>query len=102
MVGQSRSPDEQSEIQGPKRSERTGGLTRREATGLRSPGCSMRLAVGRTRDVVDLPDLPGEGDNVRGVPDELERGRQVQTIRDDGEGAVPVDLHECAGVRLRR
>ena len=50
---------------------------------------------------LDLPDLPGEGDDVRGVPDELERGRPVQTVRDDGEGAVPVDLDERAGVRQR-
>ena len=35
------------------------------------PDCSMRPAVGRPRDVVDLPDLPGQGDHVRGVPDEL-------------------------------
>src|ERR1700730_1393138 len=33
------------------------------------------------------PDLPGEGDDVRGGPDELERGRPVQTVRDDSEGA---------------
>ena len=55
----------------------------------------------RTPDAVDLPDLSGEGDEVRGVPDELERGRPVQTVHDDGEGAVPVDLDERAGVRHR-
>src|SRR5436190_17221760 len=66
------------------------------------PDCSTRHAEGRTRDVVDSPDLPGEGDDERGVSDELERGRQVQTARDDGEGAVAVDLHERARVRLRR
>jgi hypothetical protein len=32
---------------------------------------------GRTPDAVDLPDLSGKGDEVRGVPDELERGRPV-------------------------
>src|SRR6266436_850801 len=63
---------------------------------------STRHALGRTRDAVDLPDLSGEGDEVRGVPDELERGRLVQTVHDEGEGAVPVDLDERAGVVLRR
>ncbi len=52
----------------------------------------MRRAVRRTRDAVDLPDLSGEGDDVRGIPDELERGRPIQTVCDDGECAVPVDL----------
>ena len=37
-------------------------------------------AEGRSRKAVDLPDLPGEGDDVRGGPDELERGRQVQIV----------------------
>ena len=37
--------------------------------------CSMRHTVGRFRDAFDLPDLPGEGDDVCGGPDELERGR---------------------------
>ena len=40
--------------------------------------------------------LPDERDGVGSVSDELERGRPVQTVRDDGEGAVPVDLHERA------
>src|SRR5205823_10177087 len=53
------------------------------------------------RDAVDLPDLSGEGDEVRGVPDELERGRPVQAAHDDGECAVLVDLDERAGVRHR-
>src|SRR5215471_18470639 len=55
--------------------------------------------VGRTRDAVDLPDLPAQRDNVRGVLDELERGWLVEAAGDDGEGAVPVDLHQGAGVR---
>jgi hypothetical protein len=42
--------------------------------------------VRRTRDALDLPDLPAQRDNVRGVPDELERGRLVETVGDDGEG----------------
>ena len=37
--------------------------------------CSMRHTVGRFRDAFDLPDLPGEGDDVCGGADELERGR---------------------------
>ena len=36
---------------------------------------SMRHTVGRFRGAFDLPDLPGEGNDVRGGPDELERGR---------------------------
>src|SRR5438552_13850693 len=56
----------------------------------------------RTPDAVDLPNLSGEVDDIRGVPDELERGRPVQRFRDDGEGAVPVDLDERAGVRQCR
>jgi hypothetical protein len=51
--------------------------TRREATGVNLSGGLMRPAVGRTRDAVDLPDLAGEGDDVRGVPDEFERSRPV-------------------------
>ena len=64
-------------------------------------GCSTRHALGPTPNAVDLPHLSGEGDEVRGVPDELERGRPVQTVHDDGECAVPVDLDERAGVRHR-
>jgi hypothetical protein len=60
------------------------------------------MAVGWTRDALDLPDLSGERDDVCGVPDELERGRPVQTVRDDSKGAVAVDLHERARVRQRR
>jgi hypothetical protein len=37
--------------------------------------CSMRHTVGRFRGAFDLPDLPGEGDDVCGGPNELERGR---------------------------
>ena len=55
-----------------------------------------------TPDAVDLPNLSGEVDDIRGVPDELERGRPVQRFRDDGEAAVPVDLDERAGIRQRR
>src|SRR6266581_2600425 len=55
----------------------------------------------RTPDAVDLPDLSSKGDEVRGVRDELERGRPVQAVHDDGECAVPVDLDERAGVRQR-
>jgi len=65
------------------------------------PGCSALDAIGRAGDAVDLPDLPAEGDNVRGGPDELQRGRPVETVGDDGEGAVPVDLHQGAGIRQR-
>src|SRR5512133_3786940 len=57
--------------------------------------------LGPTPNAVDLPHLSGEGDEVRGVPDELERGRPVQAVHDVGECAVPVDLDERAGVRHR-
>src|SRR6266571_4464736 len=63
---------------------------------------SPRRALGRTLVVVDPPDLPGEGDDISIVPDELERGRLVQTLHDHGKGAVPVDLGERAGVRHRK
>src|SRR5215207_4499020 len=53
------------------------------------------------RDTLDLPDLPAKGDDVGRLPDELERGRLVQPLGDDGEGAVPSDLHQGAGVRQR-
>src|SRR5207247_3951199 len=53
-------------------------------------------------EVVDPPDLPGEGDDISIVPDELERGRLVQAVHDDGEGAVLVDLDERARVRHRK
>ena len=65
-------------------------------------GCSTRHAVRRPRDAVDFPDLSAERDNVRRVPNELERRWLVQTLRDNGEGAVLVDLHQGAGVRQRR
>ena len=52
----------------------------------------MRHALEPTPDAFDLPNLSGEVDDIRGVPDELERGRPVQTVRDDGEGAVHIDL----------
>ena len=56
---------------------------------------------GRTPDAVDFSDLPGKGDEVHGVPDELERRRPVQTVRDDGQGPVPVDLEKRPGLRHR-
>jgi hypothetical protein len=55
-----------------------------------------------TPDATDPPDLSGEGDEVRGVPDELERGWPIQAVHDDGEGAVPIDFDQRAGVRQRR
>ena len=69
----------------------------------RSPSTrSTRAAVGRTRDALDLPDLPAERRHIRGVLDDLERRRPVQALGDDGEGAVAVDLQELASVRHRR
>src|SRR5262245_42519576 len=65
-------------------------------------GERIRVASGAARDALDLPGLPGQGDNVSGRSDELERGRSVQTVRNDSEGAVSVDFHERAGVRLCR
>ena len=68
----------------------------------RCPDVLVRRAVWRARGVLDLPDLPGERDDVRGVPDELDRGRPVESVDDEVEAAVPVHLHEAAGVRRRR
>ncbi len=68
----------------------------------RCPDVLVRRAVWRARGVLDLPDLPAERDHVGGVPDELDRGRLVQGFEDDAERAVPVHLHEAAGVRRRR
>ena len=48
------------------------------------------------------PDVAAEGDDVGGVADELERGRPVEAVHDDGEGAVGVAPDERAGVRLGR
>src|SRR4051812_6468321 len=56
----------------------------------------------RCRDIGDLPDLPGERDDVGGVVDDLERGRPVQPTDDGRDGAVAVHPHECTGVRIRR
>ena len=67
-----------------------------------APRCSTSIAVGRSRDIVDLPDLAGERDDVGGVLDDLDRGRLVQPADDGREGAVPVDPHERAGVQQRR
>ena len=58
--------------------------------------------VGRIREAVDHPKLSGEGDHVSFVPDELERGRLVQTVHDHAKGAVSVDFDERAGVRHRK
>src|SRR6516164_4725776 len=66
------------------------------------PPVVRRRALGSSvRHTIDLPDLPGQGDDVRGLPDELERRRPVQSVNDDGEGAVVVGLDQRAGVRLR-
>src|SRR5688572_3101729 len=67
----------------------------------RAPRCSMSFLFGRSRGIVNLPDLAGDGDHVGGVPDELQRGRLIQTVEDDGEGAIRVYLHERAGIWLR-
>src|SRR5688572_1613733 len=52
-------------------------------------------------DVVNLPDLSAEGDEVGGPPDEFERGRLVQTLLDNGEPTLSIDLEQLAGVRVR-
>jgi hypothetical protein len=70
--------------------------------GPQAPRFSTSIAVGRSRDIVDLPDLAADCDNVGGVLDDLDRGRPVQPVDDGREGAVPADSHERAGVRLRR
>ena len=74
----------------------------RESGGVRERDRSTRHTVGPLRDTIDSPDLSGEGDHVRRVPDELERRWLVEPIRDHREGTVPLDLHEGAGVRQRR
>src|SRR6516165_3440870 len=41
-----------------------------------APRSDRRQAPGSSaRHAIDLPDVPGEGDDVRSGPDELERGR---------------------------
>jgi hypothetical protein len=77
-------------------------FSRRPGWRLRCPDVLVRRAVRRARGVLDLPDLPGERDHVRGVPDEFDRGRPVQGVEDGAERAVPVHLHEAAGARRRR
>ena len=47
-------------------------------------------AVRRTGDAVDRPDLPAERDDVRSVPDDLDRARQIEPTRDGRHGAVRV------------
>jgi len=76
------------------------GAGRREARAA-AQSALTRGPEGRTRDVVDSPDLPAEGDDIDRVPDDLKGGRLVQTVGDDGEGPVPVDLHERARIRQR-
>jgi hypothetical protein len=61
----------------------------------------MSFAFERNWDIVDPPDFAGEGYDVGGVPDELKRGRLVQTVQDDSEGAIWVNLHERAAIWLR-
>src|SRR5262245_6849002 len=68
---------------------------------LRDRQSACGLAGGWTGDVY-RPDLPGESDDVRGGPNELDRGRLVQPALDGGEGAVRVDPDQRACVRPRR
>src|SRR5262249_58468643 len=63
---------------------------------------SPRRTVWRGADVVDLPDVTRERDDIRGVADELDGGRQVQLVHSHCDRAVAVHLHECAGVGQRR
>src|SRR5215207_2620172 len=67
---------------------------------------SNSTSTSTSEDLLDLPDLSGEGDDVRGatvtVFDELDRGRPVQAVGDDPEVPVPLHLHEAARVRQRR
>jgi hypothetical protein len=50
------------------------------------------------RQAVHSPDLSAERHDVRGVADDLERGRSVQTVHDDRERAVLVYAYEPTGV----
>src|SRR6058998_3577584 len=59
------------------------------------------IVIGPSRDRVDLPDLASEGDDVGGVLDDLDRGRLVQTLYDDSESPIRVNLQQCARIRLR-
>ena len=48
----------------------------------------------------DLPDLSAQGNDVRAVPDEFERGGLVQSPRDNGESTMSIDLEQLAGIRI--
>jgi hypothetical protein len=61
---------------------------------------STRNAKRWTRHTFYLQYIAGKGDNIRGGPDEFERGRSIQRGYYDGEGAVRVDSYERASVRL--
>ncbi len=61
----------------------------------------MSLAIGRRRDILDLPDLAAESDHVGSIPDELKRRRLIQTVYNDSESPIRVNLHKRAGIRLR-
>jgi hypothetical protein len=54
------------------------------------------------RHVVDPPDFAAKGDDVRGVPNELERSRLVEAVDDDGHCSVLVDSQQCTRLRQRR
>ena len=58
----------------------------------------LALAVRRACDVVDRPHLSAEGDDIRGVADDLERRRLIELVRDRREAAGPVRPHERSGV----
>ena len=53
------------------------------------------------RDVLDLPDVPGERGDERGSADEVEGSRKVQLVEQDGEPTVAIDSQQPAAVRQR-
>ena len=68
-----------------------------------SAQCRRSAAVRRTCDAVDLPDLPVERDDERGVADDLERRRLIERRRPDRRHrSVRVRPHQRSGVRRRR
>jgi hypothetical protein len=59
-------------------------------------------ALSGPEDVIYLQDLPGQGNDICGVADKIERRREINVIHQEREGAVGIGSYQRTAVGLRR
>jgi hypothetical protein len=58
------------------------------------------MALMRTKRIVYFQNVSGDGDDICGATNELERGREIQNVRDESEGSIAIGPNERARIGL--